>query len=164
MEARLETEPWIAEATVARDLPDAVVIAVLERQPIASGPQGELIAADGVVLPGEPVPDLPSIGSTDGLVSSADLSTAAALLDALDPVVRVRVAEVTIGGDGNVAATLAAGTTVEFGEPEGTWEKAAALRAVLRWSSQRSVMLETIDVSVPSAPAATLPGGATVIP
>lgn len=163
-EARLETEPWIAQADVERDLPDAVLISVVERQPLASGPDGELVAADGVVLPGSPVSGLPTIGSTDGLVSPSDLTTAAALLGALDPVVLVRVTSVFVAGDGTIDATLSAGTTVDFGEAGDTEEKAAALRAVLRWSSQRNVILDAIDVSVASAPAATLPGGAPVNP
>jgi cell division protein FtsQ len=164
VETLLETDPWIAEATVTRDLPGTVLILVTERRPIASGPGGELVSSDGVLLPGGPIEGLPTIGSTDGIVSPSDTSSAVELLRALDPVVLVRVASLTVGGDGNVVMTLEAGTRVEFGEPDDAGEKAAALRAVLRWSAQEGEELVSIDVRVPSAPSAELSGGATVTP
>ena len=78
-EARLERNPWVAEATVERGLPHTLRISVVERTPVAmtSRPNGALafVATDGTMMgsaaEGSP---LPAIVATDGeLPAPADV-------------------------------------------------------------------------------------------
>src|SRR3954467_6795368 len=72
--ARLLTDPWIASATVDKDLPNTVVLTVVERRPVgvidAMG-QRSVLASDGTVLPvsaatAETINDLPSVRAALG--------------------------------------------------------------------------------------------------
>jgi cell division protein FtsQ len=170
--ARLLTDPWIASATVAKDLPDTVVLTVVERRPVgvieAMG-QRSVLASDGTILPaaaatGETIDGLPSVQAGLGAPDDAQRAAAAGLLSALDPVVAQRVTDLTIGQDMSETLTLRGGVTVDAGAPGEEAAKATALRAVLRWSASGGHALATIDVSAPDAPSATLPDGSTFIP
>ena len=54
VEARLEAEPWIAEATVTAELPATIMVEIDERTPVlvvVAGSEGHrLVAEDGIVL------------------------------------------------------------------------------------------------------------------
>ncbi|MGE5226252.1 MAG: cell division protein FtsQ/DivIB [Planctomycetaceae bacterium] len=162
--ARLETSPWIASATVERDLPSTVRIRVVERQPVAISPGGEVIASDATALPGAPTASLPRIEGVLDQLSPSDLAGAAAALGAMPPVVRARVASVTVGTDHSMTVRLDDGVQVDYGTAGQDVAKGEALRAVLRWASAGSHDVATIDVSVPAAPTATLSGGGTLAP
>ena len=52
-ESRLEAEPWVLDATVARSFPSTITISVRERIPVlvlAAGETRQLVAADGTAL------------------------------------------------------------------------------------------------------------------
>jgi cell division protein FtsQ len=165
---RLLSNPWIASATIERDLPETLVVQVVERRPVATVPamgEGSILASDGSVLPAtDAVPALPKMHAALGVPDDAQRMAAAALLSALDPVVAGRVRDITVGQDGLVTMRLRDGVTVDAGEVGQEEAKAAALRAILRWSATDSRDLTSIDVSAPSAPGATLADGSTVTP
>jgi cell division protein FtsQ len=170
--ARLLTDPWIASATVAKDLPDTVVLTVSERRPVgvvdAAG-ETSVLASDGTVLPAsaataQTIDGLPSVRAGLGAPDEGQRAAAAALLSALDPVVEQRVTDVTVGQDLSETLTLRDGITVDAGTPGEEAAKGAALRAVLRWASSGGHALASVDVSAPDAPGATLADGSTLTP
>jgi cell division protein FtsQ len=170
--ARLLTDPWIASATVAKDLPDTVVLTVVERRPVgvidAAG-DASVLASDGTVLPAATatattVDALPSVDAALGTPDDAQRAAAAALLGALDPVVAQKVTDLTVGQDLSETLTLRDGVTVDAGMPGDEADKAIALRAVLRWAATGDHPLATVDVSAPKAPSATLADGSTFTP
>lgn len=62
---RLETDPWISQATVIRDFPNAIHIQITERKPILSdGVQS--YAIDGTVLPNVSVAEQSSLIKFEG--------------------------------------------------------------------------------------------------
>jgi cell division protein FtsQ len=169
---RLLTDPWIASATVAKDLPDTVVLTVVERRPVgvidAMG-ERSVLASDGTVLPAsaataQTVDGLPSVEAGLGSPDDTQRAAAAALLSALDPVVEQRVTHLTVGQDLSETLTLRDGVRVDAGTPGEEAAKATALRAVLRWANAGGHSLATVDVSAPAAPSATLSDGSTLTP
>jgi cell division protein FtsQ len=161
--ARLESSPWIASAQVRRDLPSTVRIEVVEREPVAVAPSG-VVASDATVLPGAPSSSLPRIEGALGRLSTSDLADAAAALGAMPPVVRARVASVAVGIDHSMSVRLDDGISVDYGTAGQDQAKGEALRAVLRWAVTGHHDVASIDVSVPTAPTATLTTGGTLSP
>jgi len=170
--ARLLTDPWIASATVAKDLPDTVVLTVVERRPVgvidAMGDRA-VLASDGTMLPAsaataDTIATLPSVEAGLGSLDDTQRAAAAALLSALDPVVEQRVTHLTVGQDLSESLTLRDGVTVDAGTPGNEDAKATALRAVLRWATTGGHVLASVDVSAPDAPSATLADGSTLTP
>ncbi|MGZ4132381.1 MAG: cell division protein FtsQ/DivIB [Actinomycetota bacterium] len=162
--ARLEASPWIASASVERDPPTTVRIQVVEREPVAVSPSGDVIASDATVLPGVPSANLPQIEGVLDQLSSSDLAAAAAALGAMPPVVRDRVSAVVVGADHSMSVQLEGGIQVSYGTAGEEAAKGAALRAVLRWARTQHHVVASIDVSAPATPTATLAGGATLAP
>lgn len=166
--ARLTADPWIASATVDRDLPSTLVVRVVERKPVAvvaAMADPTVLASDGTLLPArDPRPALPTMHAAIGEPDESQRVAAADLLTSLDPVVLQRVRAITVGQDGVVTMTLRGGATVDTGVAGDEPAKAAALRAVLRWSATQHHDLTSIDVSAPDAPSATLADGSTVTP
>jgi hypothetical protein len=78
--------------------------------------------------------------------------------------VRDRVSAVVVGVDHSMTVQLAGGIRVDYGTAGQETAKAEALRAVLRWAAAQQQSVASIDVSVPTAPTATLAGGATFAP
>ena len=96
--ASLLGDPWIASASVERDLPDTIVLSIVEREPVgmieAMG-EASILASDGTVLPASAattsgVDTLPKVQAALGAPDVAQRAAAAALLGALDPVVAQR--------------------------------------------------------------------------
>ena len=170
--ARLLADPWIASATVAKDLPNTVVLTVVERHPVgvidATG-QPSVLASDGTILPASTATaatteTLPSVDAALGMPDETQRAAAAALLGALDPVVAHRVTDLTVGQDLSETLTLRDGVSIDAGMPGEEAAKATALRAVLRWAATGGHPLASVDVSAPKAPSATLADGSTFTP
>jgi cell division protein FtsQ len=170
--ARLLADPWIASATVDKDLPDTVVLTVVERRPVGvidALRERAVLASDGTMLPAATAPaatveGLPSVDAALGSPDDAQRAAAAALLGALDPIVAQKVTDLTVGQDLSETLTLRNGITVDAGVPGEEAAKAMALRAVLRWSIAGRHPLATVDVSAPDAPSTTLADGSTFTP
>ena len=167
--ARLEQDPWIAQASVHVELPDTLVLEITERRPVgvidAMGDRA-ILASDATLLPttwGIP-DDLPAVRAALGAPTQEQRTAAADLLTALDPVVVKRVTTISVGQDGLVTLTLTSGVTVVAGQEGDEGAKAEALRAVLRWAASKNLDLTSVDISAPTAPSATLSGGSTLTP
>lgn len=165
-ESRLESEPWIASASVTTELPDTVVVRITERIPVATVQTHlgwEVVAADGVILAtkaGEP--HLPAITS---VLPGEDLTALGArALGAMQENLRAHVHTLSVGSDGLSRLVLIDGVTVAYGSLEDVTAKAEALAAVLGWVEEEGADVEQIDVSVPWAPTARLAGGTVARP
>jgi cell division protein FtsQ len=172
-EARLERDPWIAGATITKDLPSRLVIDIHERVVVAvveSGGVLRLVADDGVLLEAA-LPrvsaGLPVIAFTDqqGLEPGADaVGGAARAIAAMVPTLRHRIDGVSILADGQLRVDLSSGAKVAYGEAVELPEKAMALRALLDYAAEKSASVISADVRVPSTPTAVLSGGAVMAP
>ncbi len=165
MEVRLERDPWIETATVARSLPRGVTVQIVERSPVAAIERGgifEIVAADGVTLttaggaPGLPV--IRSGGEQRGAIPTGPL----AALAALDPKTRAEVRVASTTGGGMIVLRLLSGTRVVLGGANDLQDKASALGAVLTYERAHHVRFVEVDVRYPGAPRARLPGGSSV--
>lgn len=163
-EAALETSPWIASATVSRDLPSTLVIVIEERAPVGVADAGNVVAADGVSLPEAPPQGLPAIRASVGQLDDTGTATAAAALAAMAPVVLGEVSAAIVAPDGTLTVALRDGVRVSYGTVGEEPQKAIALRAVLQWARAQDASLVSVDVSVPGTPAATLTDGTTFTP
>ncbi|HVM12407.1 MAG TPA: FtsQ-type POTRA domain-containing protein [Actinomycetota bacterium] len=161
VERSLAREPWVAAATVRRDLPSTVHLDLTER--IAAGvitdPRGTVIvASDGVVLErADGVPAArPSLGRSDRILRPGSraptprplLRVVASLPEAL----RRHVARVRTGRDG-VELDLARGGVVLYGPADQLQAKNAALRQILRYARREGIAIGYIDVRSPTGPA-----------
>jgi cell division protein FtsQ len=162
---RLESDVWIAGATVIKDLPSTLVIDVRERVAVAvmgSKGQRELVADDGTPL-GDARSGvlLPSIGPPAGAPppSAQDVSDAARAIAALGPGTRRQVAHVSVLPDGSLLVSLSNGAVVTWGTADELGAKAAALAALLRWARKQGSHLTAADVHVPSNPTAEVTPG-----
>jgi cell division protein FtsQ len=166
IEARLLEDPWVASASVGRDLPNTVVLAIVERRAvgrIASLGDTSVLADDGTELPVTDVDltALPIVRAGLGAPSDAQRQAAAAMLTVLETAPSMDVRDVLVSQDGIVTIHLKDGTPVVTGVAGDEAAKAEALRALLRLGEQQDVTFTSIDVSSPAAPSATLPGGST---
>lgn len=167
--AALEALPGVVEADVQRRWPGTIVVALVERTPVASvavAGGSALVGADGVVV--EVTDPAALVGTTgtvpvegpadlragDTLDAPALLGVAAAMPDALRPL----VASIGPGeGDGAVDLHLTDGGVIRLGSPDDLATKLVAAVTVL--TQVDTACLATIDVRVPSAPAVTrIPG------
>jgi cell division protein FtsQ len=164
IERRLESDPWVANATVQRRLPHTVTISIHERVPVAAVGNGsgfDAVAADGTVLRSGPSQrGLPLIQAA----STSDRVAAAAVAGAMPVALRALTREIDVNPGREVSVQLRSGVIVTYGSPDDPTAKAQAFAAVLRWAGDQGVEVDTIDVSVPTAPTARLVGGATVTP
>lgn len=161
VETSLESNPWVADASVTRSLPSSLRIAVTERRPASTVVVGStwfLVATDGTILgpatyrPGLPV--LPSIEAVTVGGRSAALTESARIAGGLGPWLRSRVATVGPGADGAVQMGLDDGVRVVFGPATDVEAKSQALVGILKWAEDRHTRLSTIDVRSPVAPSA----------
>jgi cell division protein FtsQ len=94
---RLESLPWVKEATVERRLPDTIFIRLIERTPIAVWQTPDesfaLVDADGVVMPVNVAyfPGLPVIAGPGAPEAASDLFTMLAAEPALNARVKAAV-------------------------------------------------------------------------
>lgn len=160
VEARLERDPRVLEATVTTALPSRVRIVILPRRPVAiAGSPAALIGADGTVIGpvgtrGRPLP----------VLRGEDLRAAAATAAAMSPALRRSVDVIAVRPDGGISVRLAAGFSADLGAPAELPAKAASLAALLRWASTSGVRVVSADVTVPGSPTALLADGETAVP
>jgi cell division protein FtsQ len=162
VERRLESDPWVATATVARRLPATIRISVVERAPVAMirDERGfTVVATDGVALGTVAAdPALPEIeivaGSTPGSGNAQARAAAARAIAGLDGGGRPAVIRALVRA-GTLTVELGGGTRVEFGEPIGIQAKAAAARRILRWASLQRASVARVNVIAPDSPTAT---------
>jgi cell division protein FtsQ len=171
-EVRLERDPWIAHATVTKELPSGLRIDIRERVAVAvvqSEGVLRLVANDGALLEAAPPREavgLPAIASTEeGTEPTPDsLRGAARAIAEMAPTLRRRIDGVSILADGQLRVDLSSGADVAYGEAVDLPEKAMALRALLDYAAGRGAAVMSADVRVPSAPTAVLSGGDVVAP
>jgi cell division protein FtsQ len=172
-ERRLERDPWIADATVTKDLPSTVSIDITERTAVGvveSGGALRLVADDGVLLEAA----LPRLATGLPRITSAEegapepategIRTAAGAIAAMTPVLRREVNAVSILADGQLRVDLSSGALVAYGPPVDLVEKGQALRALLAYAAQQGTTLRSADVRVPSAPTVRFGGTASTTP
>jgi cell division protein FtsQ len=169
-ERQLEADPRVLSANVSTDLPSTVVISITERVPVASTDEGtgdpDLIGADGIVIaPATGNEALPTILRANGTsLDPGELRSSAAAAAAMSPSLRRQVKTMVVQPDGSLELDLRSGVTASLGQPTDISQKGQALEGVLRWAGVGRRILASVDVSVPSAPTATLAGGAILTP
>jgi cell division protein FtsQ len=162
VERRLESDPWVATATVSRRLPGTIRISVVERVPVAMirDERGfTVVAADGVALTTvERDPALPEIvvvaGSSARWGNAQARAAAARAIAGLAGGSRPGVVRAVVWS-GSLTVELDGGTRVEFGDPIGIEAKAAAARRILRWATSRRASVARVNVIAPDSPTAT---------
>jgi len=164
VERRLESDPWVARATVSRSLPGTIRISVVERAPTAMIRDGRgftLLAADGVELGTvDADPALPEIvlvpGSSPRGGSPPAQAGAARAIAGLDGGGRPAVIRAVVGADGTLSVELADGSRVGYGDLTRIQAKTIAARRILRWARAQRDSVVNVNVATPDAPAATL--------
>jgi cell division protein FtsQ len=161
---RVEAIPQVASATVTKDWPDRLVIAVTERVPVMAvrmaGGGYDLVDQTGVVVrwtqagPGA-LPLLRTTLSGAAIHGSAEVTAAASVLAELSPslaaqVMAVQAAPVAQGTE-QVTLDLRDGKTVQWGSPGDAAQKNREIAILLPGSAHQ------IDVSVPGTAVTRLP-------
>lgn len=128
--------PWVKEARVSRRLPDALVVEIVERQPVAVWQYNrrlQLVDIEGIALaPVDPdaLPRLPLVVGPDAQHQVAAIGT---LLDAA-PALRERVVASSWVGGRRWDLTFASGETLAL--PEGEAAARAALQRFTQLASE----------------------------
>jgi cell division protein FtsQ len=161
VERRLETDPWVAGASVSRSLPGTVQIAIVERTPVAAHFEGgrfRLIAGDGTSLGAAArAGGLPLIVTPPpDEVPAPDVAGAARAIALMQPEVRAEVRDVLVGVDGTMDLEVAGGLLIHYGLPVALEQKAEALRGILGWAREQGSKVQVVDLTAPSHPAAVL--------
>lgn len=163
---RIEALPWVLSATVARDWPNGVRVAIVERTPVAAVPGRDgwaRVDVAGRILDvvDDPRPLVaiaaPPARRIAGRTIPAALHPALAVAAALDTesshALRESVAAVAVAGEGSAAQVglqLLAGGSINLGDASAIEAKVVAAATVLQTVSPAAV--DTLDVRVPSAP------------
>jgi cell division protein FtsQ len=175
---RVEALPWVAHASVSRDLPNGITIKVQERLPVAwvrrpapvGSPPGALgpvavVDVSGRVLDDEAQPPagLPEIVGLDDVPARGDdlgSKAPAAALAALPPELRAQTAALVVRhGQGVLQLTAIPGGgppaagEVRLGRLEEVGQKGAAALAVLDQLLRDGDTVRYVDVRVPGSPA-----------
>ena len=168
-ERRLEQDPWVADATVTRRLPGTLTIVVRERIPVAiaqGGPKASAyVSVEGTSMGDAPAgASLPMIISSDGAAApqAEDLITGAAVAAAMPRALRALTATIAVDPNGEITVVTRGGVVVTYGEATQLEAKGQSLKAVLGWAEREAEPITSVDVTVPGAPTAALPGGALV--
>ncbi len=172
-ERRLERDPWIADATVTKDLPSTLVIDIHERIAVAVAESDgvlRLVADDGAfletALPRDAV-GMPSIVTPTRKGWSRRWRRSGERR-ARSPRWRRRCAGASTASrswrTGSSGSTCPRGRARPTATSAELQEKAMALRALLDYAAERGATVVSADVRVPSAPTAVLAGGEVVTP
>lgn len=157
--ARVVALPWVADASVRIDWPDAVRVRVRERSPLAVVRTGEstgvLVDRDGRVL--GPATGLEGLPVIEGVVVGApgttlDGSVAGALelTGLLPPGVRSRTDAVVLTATGELELRARPGGVVRVGPPTRLAEKVLAIQTL--FAQVDDVFVAEWDVRVPDSP------------
>lgn len=158
---RLESLPWVADATVERTRSGAVHIAVIERVPIATVGHGTVRRAvdrEGRVLAAvSGSSSLPSIGSVrpedvPGATVREGQQVLAGIVATLPEAAREGLLSLS-NTDGELTAIRRDGIVIELGDGTAIREKFDAVDAVL--AHYETSELAKVDVRVPNAAAVT---------
>ena len=157
--ARLERLPWVAHATVERDFPGSVNIAVTEYKPAAyvrvAADRVALVAATGHVIAFAPAPTPGAIEvkgqtTTPRVGAAVSPPTVARVAVELPARLRAQVTAITVGEE-MVTLTLANGAPeIRLGTLGDLRSKGISALAVLDQISGRPC--EYVDVAAPQAP------------
>ena len=144
----------VAQVRVHRELPDTLVVEVVERVPVAALRDGDrftLVDLEGVRFhsvdqapAGLPVVELTGPGDGDRAVRAALV-----VLAALTPPLRAQLQTLTVAGPAGIELSLATGDTVRWGDETASEEKARVATALLDHEALRDQGLTVIDVSSP---------------
>lgn len=162
-EAKLEALPFVRDATVVRDWPNAVNIDVVEREPVGSFANADatwsIVDAEGRVLGISPgiYPSHPALVGFGAPPAPGEFMTGegvAALLEAGATVpleLWQNIATLELGDDGQISAMLGDWQTVVLlGDADDLGRKYRSLASVLVSTDLDGVSV--IDVRVPDAP------------
>jgi cell division protein FtsQ len=165
--ARLEALPWVAGATVTRQWPDTVHIAITERRPVAVVPGhqpntfAEVDASGRVVALVASAPAglvhlvVPAVAGPPGTTLGASAAPALQVAATLPAALAGQVVQVEDEPAGQVVLALSTPVTVALGTPVQLTAKYEAAAALLAGASLHDG--DVIDVSVPTAPIVTGP-------
>lgn len=165
LRARLRALPWVADAVVARRLPDRLDVRIVERVPVARWAQADgavLIDRAGTALPVASLAPFARLPLISGDGAPRELSALTALLAGAPPFARAPVAAAWIGGR-RWNLRLAGGETVLL--PEDYGAAAGALAALARLDARAPVLgrgFERIDLRVEGRMTAAPAPGARV--
>jgi hypothetical protein len=167
VEQRIEADPWVADASVSRNLPGSVHVHIVERAPVAAikASQGWwTVAADGTVLEelGVAPAGLPTVLVPAKHGEPMEVGSAPAWLHGVAETATAFSVDHAIAGldvirllpHGQLTLRLSDGEVVLLGPAEELPAKAAALEAVLDWSLAEGEPLVSMDLRSPRAPAA----------
>lgn len=148
IEQRVAAMPQVASATVSRSWPDAIVIDVVRRAPVAlvAGPAVyDVVDATGAVIRSVPAVEegLPVVRAT-----GAGLEVAVAVARELPEAIRSKVVGIEASTRNNVTLLLRNGSEVMWGSAEEGPFKAEVLAVLLK-----EVDAKYYDVSAPGVPA-----------
>ena len=155
-EARLEGDPWVADARISTYLPNRAVIEVSERIPVAwflgVDNRARVIDVDGRVLAivdGRPTQYLWIDGtgpnSSPGAVASDAYRAAGQIAISLPEEMKPLVEKLGVSGPNAVTMTLITGTVIDFGEPVDMRNKLVNVVVLLRRQDPNDIA--SIDVS-----------------
>ena len=154
---RVEQLPWVAHASVHRDLPGTLKIAITEYTPVAyvrAASGVVLVAANGRVIARAPTPPQRSV-EVRGVRQAPGVGAFLAPLDAAGVAQRLptalaqQVVAVDVSGDG-LALVLTSGSQIRLGDSSDLDAKAASAQAVL--AHVGAAPFSYIDVSTPNRP------------
>ncbi|MEV4657597.1 FtsQ-type POTRA domain-containing protein [Micromonospora sp. NPDC049301] len=145
---RVGALPPVERATVSRDWPDALVIRVTERTPVAAVPQGEafaLIDRTGVAFRtvAERPAGLPVVKVVRPAADDPGTRAGLEVLVALTPQLRDELVDVNVEGLARISLRLRGDRTVVWGDATRGTDKARVATALLGEDTDR------IDVSAP---------------
>ena len=170
VESRVESLPWVADASVERMLPGSIRIRIEERTPamiLSLGAARWTIDATGHVLTsGKAVGGLPVFANPQleevepGVALSTPESTGALTAwRSLPEGLRDQVTTLFAPTVERVSFALADGTLIRFGAAEDLDAKNVVLTTILERLAAEGTAVEYIDVRVPTAPALGPPRG-----
>ncbi|HHV44970.1 MAG TPA: FtsQ-type POTRA domain-containing protein [Firmicutes bacterium] len=164
VKALLLAEPRIEDAQVRLELPDRLQVTVLERQPVALIPYGEvfylvdeagrLIGAQGYVT--ESLPFLTGVRLEEPTVGSKPISHGLAVgilvVNTLDAELASSVSEVNVEDPEDIRLYLRNLIVVRLGDSLQMKEKLTVLKPLLADLARRNQTPRQIDLSIPSQP------------